>query len=403
VLRGIAATAVVLCHSSFTPDDTSWWFRLAVCQPFRFGFLGVSLFVVLSGFCIHLAVAKTIAGGASGATDWLSFWRRRFYRLYPPYLAAIAFSLAVTWLTFSVAGNVPAGTTSFGWDLTTHLFMIHNLFRDYALGLHNSVFWSLGMEEQLYVLFAAYLLFRRRCGVRGALAIAAAVTLAWRCWLVGVLNGTSSETQRPLELGSWSFWPFAFWFSWVLGAIAAEAHAGAIRLPRWCRSYWTCIAVTTTALLASDHFTQMVAPRGRLAHLLGVADLTPYFQFLHPLSEPLFAAGMFVLLNRWVQCETAGGFRGPLVRRLAFVGTMSFSLYLVHKPLFHRLGAFLPAEPTLSASTLRLAVELIAAFGCSALFFWLVERHFLIRPASRRKHEEAQVAPVVIPEKQLQC
>ena len=60
VLRGAAALAVVLCHSSFRPDDTSWWFRLVVCQPFRFGFLGVSLFVVLSGFCIHLAVAKNM-------------------------------------------------------------------------------------------------------------------------------------------------------------------------------------------------------------------------------------------------------------------------------------------------------------------------------------------------------
>jgi peptidoglycan/LPS O-acetylase OafA/YrhL len=336
-----------------------------------------------------------MARGGSTATDWWSFWRRRVYRLYPPYLAAIVFSLVLTWLAVRAAGNVPSSGTNFTWDLTTHLFMAHNLFRDYAYGLDNSVFWSLGMEEQLYILFAAYLLLRRRYRLVGALTIAVVITVVWRCGFVGVLNARPSDPESPLELGSWSFWPFSFWSSWVLGAVAAEAYAGAITLPGWCRSYWACIGITTLALLANEHFTQMISPQGRLANLLGVTDLAPYFQRLNMVSEPLFAFGMFILLNRWVQCEASGRFQGVFARRFALIGTMSYSLYLVHKPLFHLLGAFLPAESTLMASTVRLSVELVAAFGCAALFFWLVERHFLIRPTTRAGRAQASVRSAV--------
>src|SRR5438034_621967 len=57
-----------------------------------FGYLGVPLFFVISGFCIHLPQARLLAarGPAGASPAWRRFFAGRFWRLYPPYLAAIA-------------------------------------------------------------------------------------------------------------------------------------------------------------------------------------------------------------------------------------------------------------------------------------------------------------------------
>src|SRR5688500_1389308 len=82
-LRGIAALAVVLTHIPREHrgriDGTFFAFL-----PIDFGTLGVPLFLVISGFCIHLAVARRALEGHSASVDWAAFWKRRFYRLYPP-------------------------------------------------------------------------------------------------------------------------------------------------------------------------------------------------------------------------------------------------------------------------------------------------------------------------------
>jgi peptidoglycan/LPS O-acetylase OafA/YrhL len=94
VLRGIAILAVILMH---VPHDAPGGFRL---NPWffpawllNFGYLGVHLFVLISGFCIHrrAAIEKKISGHWN--VSWGRFWLRRFWRLYPPYVVAIGLSI----------------------------------------------------------------------------------------------------------------------------------------------------------------------------------------------------------------------------------------------------------------------------------------------------------------------
>src|SRR2546428_2282337 len=100
-LRGLAALAVLFTHVPHL-ETLPLCGRRLLFLPFDYGRQGVTLFLVISGFCIHLTVAKKLAGGQGVACNWAAFWRRRFHRLYPPYLAAIAVSLlcvlAVGWL-----------------------------------------------------------------------------------------------------------------------------------------------------------------------------------------------------------------------------------------------------------------------------------------------------------------
>ena len=104
-LRGLAALAVVACHLSVSAylrapnlDGGPWpWLRMIL----GFGYLGVPLFFVISGFCIHLPYARALAGDREDAAlpDWRRFFARRFWRLYPPYLGALVVAVALWWVT----------------------------------------------------------------------------------------------------------------------------------------------------------------------------------------------------------------------------------------------------------------------------------------------------------------
>src|ERR1043165_2562465 len=87
LLRGGAALAVVFHHAINWDlvEAKPLWFR-AVHAIFDQGYLGVPLFFVISGFCIHLRWAKGYAREGQSRLNFADFWKRRIKRLYPPYV-----------------------------------------------------------------------------------------------------------------------------------------------------------------------------------------------------------------------------------------------------------------------------------------------------------------------------
>src|SRR5205823_14160044 len=82
-LRGLAALAVLAIHVPHVRPPQGGRKQL-LFLPAEYGTQGVTLFLVISGFCIHLGAARALARGAGARCDWAAFWRRRFRRLYPP-------------------------------------------------------------------------------------------------------------------------------------------------------------------------------------------------------------------------------------------------------------------------------------------------------------------------------
>src|SRR5713226_4546853 len=108
-LRGIAAIGVVLYHAvprpaNAIPASLLSWPGYVIEFGSSVGYIGVFLFFVISGFCIHLQWAKSKADGRERSIQFGPFWRRRIRRLYPPYL--IAFALFMLMAALSTGINV---------------------------------------------------------------------------------------------------------------------------------------------------------------------------------------------------------------------------------------------------------------------------------------------------------
>src|SRR5665213_846978 len=158
-LRGIAALMVAGYHIwghygvyPFPSLGVVPWTKSAgllayLVSPLRWGYLGVGLFLVLSGFCIHLPFARKRDEAGSYQFEWRKFYLRRLWRLYPAYAASVIGTfvlllVASHWTKF--IGSAP----SVG-DLIAHLTLTHGYFDRYFYGIVD-VYWSLALEFQLY-------------------------------------------------------------------------------------------------------------------------------------------------------------------------------------------------------------------------------------------------------------
>jgi peptidoglycan/LPS O-acetylase OafA/YrhL len=391
VLRALAALAVLFAHvphPAFSPNKWSTY----LFYPAEFGGQGVTLFLLLSGFCIHIGTARKALSGAALSCNWIAFWRRRFYRLYPPYLAAIVLSLAacLPWhgptVYYLSMEQIPGRLYK---DLIAHLLMVHNLFPKYIHGLNNGAFWTLGLEEQLYALYALFLLFRRRVSAAGTFAITLTVMLLW--WLAGSLACDSVHLPAL-----WAAWPLTFWGIWTLGSLAGEAAVGAITLPRWC--YSRRIATGCAILGVFLHSFTVPTFQVLMAQLpvswqpaedAWLVRLVDQFWFFFRLTDYVLAVSFFIVLNRWIRAEANGGFQGRVSNVLAHIGRMSYSLYLVHGPVLVLVEQFWPPSMPISSagSIIRYVVGVPLCLAVSSVFYWLIERWFISDRISPRNYQ----------------
>jgi peptidoglycan/LPS O-acetylase OafA/YrhL len=392
-LRGIAALAVLAMHAVSPKDwqEVGSGFLMSFKAVLDYGHLGVPLFFVLSGFCIHLRWArlralalyesKDASNSPLPSVDFLPFWKRRMRRLYPAYFVMLCLSMALLWVRYRM-GNTGQYEYAGPWqqemvkDFFAHVFMLHGLFHEYDSNGGNTVYWTLAREEYLYLMYFPLMWWRRTRGVAFALLIVLILSIAvpWGAQLLVQALGNNPKAEP------WKSWLFpinprisalALWSQWTLGVVAVENYYGLIRLPVWCRCGWLVPLWAGAAIIAEK-----------------------YAMALMPL---LWGMTFFTLVNFCVTNEKSGLWRDNLVMRfLEKVGVFSYSLYLVHMPFLsvvQGIEAILVKRqiiPQTLSQTLPYqitvwALLIISSIAAGWVFFMLVERHFLSAPRTPKE------------------
>jgi peptidoglycan/LPS O-acetylase OafA/YrhL len=336
ILRGCAIVMVVMyhCFGSVYGYSLPWsgWirdFRSAPSQPFMwfypisFGWTGVALFFVLSGFCIHLSFLR------SSHFEIRRFFWRRFWRIYPAYVVAL---LAFT-LLHRINGSTLDGATQF----ISHALLIHDVSDSTFFGINPS-FWSIATECQLYMLFPAFLFLRSKFGLMRSLFVVFALGFVWRI-TAACLWGFPDYFITPAFTS-----PFMTWFDWTLGAFVAERfYEGRRAFPQ----HRLLLLVILLLFAASTLFKP-----------------TTMFSF------GLAAAGSAIILDTALHARW--GKKNGMVNSIAFIGMISYSIYLWHQPLLLPITSRL--IPRLGSPFASWMILVVCVISGSWLSFRLFEK-----------------------------
>lgn len=306
-LRGVAVAGVLLFHAGH----------------FDGGFLGVDLFFALSGYLITGLLLREIHN--SGTVSLVSFWGRRFRRLFP----ALATMLVVTTLTVwwlgakdmwrSALSDGPwVQANLINWHLLAESAGYWDRFGATRVFEH---LWSIAVEEQFYLVWPVVLLAvvwaARRMdnrwaarGVESRVAVVAALASVVSLVLMLVLYTAPDSSRVYMGTDTRTF-------SLMLGALLATAPMSKA-FARFVGRRVVLVQTVLIGLLA----VIWIAANGQDSHWLFRGGL-----FAHSLLAALLV----------LSCAQAPG--SPITRVLSWkpirgLGAISYSLYLWHWPVF---------------------------------------------------------------------
>lgn len=147
-LRAIACLAVVLYHAF--PDKLHG------------GFVGVDIFFVISGFLISSIIYRNLFNSENpGKVNIVDFYIRRVRRIFPALIAVLITTLVLGWFVLLPDEYKLLGKHVFGGSVYINNFMLFNESGDYFNVASNAKpllhLWSLGVEEQFYLIFPIFL------------------------------------------------------------------------------------------------------------------------------------------------------------------------------------------------------------------------------------------------------
>lgn len=318
-LRAIAVLAVLAFHGF--PDALPG------------GFVGVDIFFVISGYLITRII---LDGLEQGTFTFLDFYSRRVRRIFPALALMLITCIAVAWWLL-----LPAEFRRLGAHVSAGAGFVSNLLLWTESGYFDTAaefkpllhLWSLGIEEQYYLVWPL-LLFLLRRHVRRILwmvLLIAVGSFALNVWAVN--RDASAAFYLP---------PTRFW-ELMIGSVLAYIH---VYRPQHLFAnggrFSNLLAIGGAVLLAA---ALALLNEGRV--FPGWWALLPTFG-----AALLIAAGPGTWINRTILSD----------RRLVFVGLISYPLYLWHWPLLTYARIYFGQEPSWSARCAALALSFLLAW-----------------------------------------
>lgn len=367
LLRFFAAAHVVIFHLHALKiyEGTGWYRRTALI-----GYVGVSLFYVLSGFIL----VYTYGGRKFSAP---TFWRARFARIYPAYLFALLVSAPGFFYVCLVLKqlDIPIWNWCKNHVLASAL-MVPTLLQSWVPGAAlawNPPAWSLSDEAFFYLLFPLIVAVLLRSKNRNLLA---GILL---CWGVSLALSSAYVFLRPdgvayVDDNSTLTWLNVVKFNplFRLPEFLLGACCGFLFLRKSVDRKWA------TPLVALGFIGTAV--------VVAFSSHVPYPILHDSLMAPAFAAIIYGLALR-PQWSSVLEFK-PLV----LLGDASYSLYLLHS--FILSVYFMPMGTLRKMSPLAYAIGLVLPVVISILVYKFLEepaRHWL-RPKTKSKAIESPAA-----------
>ena len=293
-LRAIAITWVVLCH--------------AFPNYFGGGFIGVDIFFAISGYLISSIIFK---GLGKGNFSFLEFYAKRSRRIFPALIFVLVVGLIIGALFLTPREFKEMGKSAFFGSVFFENFKLARGADYFDLSIARNAYmhlWSLGVEEQFYLVFPAI------------------VFVAWK-WLKGrilgvllLMVGLSLATglyYQPISDSKAYFWPHCRFWQLGAGVLLAYVHYratdtntyGAIR--RFFERNGTFFSLAASAGLVAILFTYG-----------SVTDAYPGVWAIFPTLCAVFliASGKEAWFNKAVLSRSS----------MVYVGWLSYPIYLWH-------------------------------------------------------------------------
>ncbi len=298
----------------------------------RPGTVGVSFFFILSGFILTWTARE---GDAPR-----SFWRRRFARVYPAYVAAWAGVMLI---------NVVSGDGVSGWDALTLSLLQAWVPTESSYFATSAVFWTLSVEAFFYAMFPMLIIGARRMSVRQlwtTLAVLVAATIA----IAFIVN--------PVERGS-----IGNWFSSIFPPVRLLEFAAGITLARLAQT----VNLPRVPLLAGCGLA--------LAGFIAAAFVPVAF-----MSVAVTIVPFLLLILSAAQTDVSGRPSIFRARPAVLLGDWSYAFYLTHLTV---IGVVVSVLERLTSDreswdgALLIAVILVslaASVAVAAALHYLVER-----------------------------
>lgn len=351
-LRGIAALVVLLCHTFLLKPELAqaylgptliergtiwWWASFTPLHLFWAGTEAVYVFFVLSGYVLALPFLRGTDRG------WVGYYPKRLLRLYLPVWGA--FALAVMWVTL-FPRRYPESASA--WlQLHNSKLTSRTVRADLLLypdpGYFNSPLWTLKYEVIFSLLLPVYIMVAKK--LPRANILKAVV-------LMGVTVGFAHRQPSLLY-----FLPmFGLGVLMAMESERLSRLGKAIHELRYGRAVWGALALVALLLLNS-YWTMFgfTTDFSKLWYLLRIALL-------------LMMTGACLLLFVVVNCREGSRLSGRPAR---WLGSRSFSLYLVHEPIVVSTPLVLGSRGGFALSFL---FAISASLVVAEIFHRLVER-----------------------------
>ncbi|MFO6418786.1 acyltransferase family protein [Hylemonella sp. W303a] len=337
-LRCVAVLAVLAFHA---------WPRMVPS-----GFIGVDIFFVISGFLISgIILGET----GSGTFTFKGFYARRVRRLFPALILVLIACWAGGWHLFAADAFQALGqeiASGIGFFANFLFWWKTDYFGVAAETRPLLHLWSLGVEEQFYLIWPAALLLARRYkgGIVGVLAVGLLVSFA--------LNVARVEHHSTEVF----FLPHTRLWELFLGALLAQ-------------------------LTLTGHAGQLAGDRTSIA---GVGLLLAAFALID--DKRLFPGGWALLPTLGTVLIIAAGkdawFNRTVLaaRPLVYIGLISYPLYLWHWPVL----AFTRSMSDGEITNTQLAIAIVVAFLLAILTYRFIELPF------RRKRAPWQLTGLIM-------